>query len=240
MIEMVHHQLKKHTYKIAVGVPMVFLIASSLSLVRDTEEMCIVPTDNRYVEVGETVTLQVFADSDVPVNVIGATIVVPPESVTIKDVSRDNSIIDLWSEEPIVSGSSTVHFSGGIVQKSGFVGNGLVLTITVEPTQEGEARIYFEDTKMLAHDGTGMEITCSDNPIVLSVRPKSHPSPDVNGDKRVNLFDFGIVSARLFMVYEKSYDLNLDGKITIADIGVLITNIGSGSKLGSLAILSTK
>ena len=52
------------------------------------------------------------------------------------------------------------------------------------------------------------------------------PNPDVNGDKSVNLFDFGIVSARLFMVYERPYDLNLDGKITIADIGILIANIG--------------
>lgn len=219
---------------------MVFLLASSLSLIRNSEEMCIVPADNRYVEVGEVVTLQVLADANEPVNVISATIVAPEDFIAFKEVSRENSIVDLWSEEPTISTPSTVHFSGGIVQDGGFTGTGVVLTLVIEPLQEGEASIYFEDTKMLAHDGTGMDVGCSNNPVVLSIRPKSHPSPDVNGDKYVNLFDFGIVSARLFMSYERSYDLNLDGKITIADIGVLISNFSSGTRLGSLAIMWKK
>ena len=236
MVEMVRHHLRKHKYKIAVGVPMVFLLASSLSLVRDPEEMCIVPSDNRYVEVGEQVTLEVIADADTPINVLSATIVTPP-SMTIQNISREESIIDLWSDEPVATADGKVHFSGGIIRDTGFLGRGLVLTLTVVPTEAGEAKIFFEDTTMLAHDGTGTEVTCSENPIVLSVRPESFPNPDVNGDKHVNLFDFGVVSARLFMAYNRSYDLNLDGKITIADIGVLISNISSGSRLGSLALL---
>ena len=238
MIAMVRHHLKKHKYKIAVGVPMVFLLASSLSLIRNPEEMCIVPSDNRYVEVGEQVTLEVIADADTPINVVSATIVTPPQAITIQDISKEESVITLWSEEPIASDDGKVHFSGGIVRDTGFLGRGLILTVT--PTEAGEANIYFEDTKMLAHDGTGMEVACSENPIVLSVRPKSFPNPDVNGDQHVNIFDFGVISARLFMSYDRSYDLNLDGKITIADIGVLISNISSGSKLGSLAILWNK
>jgi hypothetical protein len=219
---------------------MAFLLASSLSLVRDSEEMCIVPDNNRYVEVGETVTLHVIADADTPINVIGGTIFVPTDLLSIESLSRENSIIDLWAEEPAIVNDSEVHFSGGVINKTGFLGNGRVLTLVVRPIKEGEASIRFDDTQMLAHDGTGMEVTCNNSPITLSIRPETYPSPDVNGDKQVNIFDFGIVSARLFMNYQRLYDLNLDGRITLSDIGILVTNMTTGTRLGSIAILYTK
>jgi hypothetical protein len=236
MMEMVRNRLKKHTYKIAFGVPFILLVASSLSLVRDKEEICIVPEDNRYVEVGETVTLQVIAEADEPINVIGATIAYPSTHIEVESLSRENSVIDLWSEEPEIQPNGLIHFSGGILAEEGFIGNGTVLTLITRPIKEGTATIDFTETTMLAHDGTGKDVVCGNAPIILSIRPKSYPSPDVNGDKRVNLYDFGIVSARLFMGYERPYDLNLDGKITISDIAVLIRNFREGSSLGSLAI----
>ena len=232
----VRHHLKKHRTKIAVTLPIAFLLASSLSLVRNPDEMCLMSEDNRYVEVGEEVTIQIIADADEPINVIGATITAPPELISISSISRENSIIDLWTQEPSITDNNAVTFSGGIVTSSGFTGNGTVLSFTVVPTAEGVAEIDFSDSQMLAHDGTGMPVSCSNSAIVLTIRPQEHPSPDVNGDKTVNLFDFGIVSARLFMAYERPYDLNLDGKITISDIGVLISNMRSSSNLGSLAV----
>lgn len=236
MIEMVRNRLKKHTYKIAFGIPAVLLLASSLSLMRDKEEVCIIPEDNRYVEVGETVTLHVTATADEPVNVIAATIAYPSEYIHIESISREHSIIDLWSEEPTVHDDGSIHFSGGIVSDEGFLGSGTVLTIITTPLKEGAASFAFTDKSMLAHDGTGMEVTCDTSPITLSIRPKTYPSPDVNGDKQVNLYDFGIVSAQLFMVYERAYDLNLDGKVTLSDVGILLKNIRGTDGLGSLAI----
>jgi len=226
ILTMVRHHIKTHRKKLALGIPMAFLLASSLSLVRNPDEMCLVPEDNRYVEVGETVTLFVTAEADEPVNVIGATIGYPTDLVSVESISRESSIIDLWTEEPYMDEADKIHFSGGVVSSTGFLGKGTVITVVFKPLKEGSAEIYFEETHMLAHDGTGLEVSCEQYPITLSIRPEEYPNPDVNGDKTVNLFDFGIVSARLFMVYERPYDLNLDGRITIADIGVLITNIG--------------
>lgn len=223
---MILHRIKKNRVKIALAVPVIFLVASSLSLVRSSDEICLIPKNNTYVEIGETVTLQVTAKADEPINVISGSIVMPASHITIEDMSRENSIIDLWTQEPAILDESKIFFSGGIVNNSGFTGTGVVFEIVLKPTQEGTVEIFFEDSKMLAHDGTGFEVVCGNNPVTLSIRPKEHPTPDVNGDKSVNLFDFGIVSARLFMVYERPYDLNLDGKITIADIGVLIANFG--------------
>lgn len=236
MLAMVRHSLKKHKYKIALGVPMIFLLASSLSLVRDSEEMCIVPDDNRFVEVGETVTLHVLANADTPINVIGGNIHIPSDYVSLDEIVLKDSIIDLWTEEPKLGDDQTLRFAGGVINESGFLGEGNVLTLVIHPTHEGEAVLTFTDTHMLAHDGTGLDVTCNNNPITLSIRPATYPTPDVNGDNRVNIFDLGIVSARLFMSYERPYDLNLDGLITISDIGVLITNLSGNSKLSSLAL----
>lgn len=232
---MAQYRLRKNKYKILLGIPIVILLASSLSIVRDSEDMCIVTNDSRYVEVGEEVTLQIVANADKPINAVSGTVYVPDDLLTVKSISHENSIIDLWSEEPTINDSG-ITFSGGIISKDGFTGDGNILTITVSPKKEGSAKIYFENTKMLAHDGTGMNVGCINNPITLVIRPEKHPSPDVNGDKRVNVFDFGIVSARLFMTYRREYDLNLDGKITIADILILISNMSSGKELSSMVI----
>jgi hypothetical protein len=238
MLRMIRYHLQRHKYKVVVGVPVVLLIASSLSFMRSAEEVCIVPEDNRFVEVGETVTLHVFAQSDEPVNVIAGTVHIPTDVLRVEDVHTADSIIDLWTEEPSVAeDGASIPFSGGIVTQEGFLGTGSVFTIVVRPIVEGKAELTFTDTTMLAHDGTGMEVTCGQSPITLSIRPSAHPSPDVNGDKVVNIFDFGIVSARLFMAYNALYDLNMDGRITLADIGIIISNIGDGGRMSSLALL---
>ena len=223
---MIRHHLERHRYKVVVGVPIVVLLASSLSFIRSAEEVYIVPDDSRFVAVGETVTLHIMAEADEPVNVIGATVAVPADTLTITNVSREDSIIDLWSEEPTVDDEGRVHFSGGIVRPSGFLGSGMVLTLVVEPHSIGTATLTFDAVQMLAHDGTGMEVVSSTNPITLHIREADTPSPDVNGDNVVNIFDFGIVSSRLFRSYEETYDLNQDGKITLADIGIIISNMG--------------
>lgn len=233
------YELTRHKYKIIVGVPMVVLLASSLSVMRDPDEVCLVPDDTSYVQVGETATLHVVADADEPINVIGATIEVPEEYATISGVSRENSIIDLWSEEPTIEDGHRVHFSGGILRDGGFTGNGTVLTVTVTMLAEGKAEVSLKDVSMLAHDGTGRQVNCGVNPMTFSIRPEDHPSPDVNGDRVVNLYDFGLVSMRLFMNYNKMFDLNLDGKITLTDIGIILSNLGHGNgQQSSLALLA--
>jgi len=231
----IRHHLKKHRTKIAITLPIAFLLASSLTLVRDHEEIYLTSEDSRYVEVGEQVTIQVLAKADEPINVIGANIHVPSDMATINAISREDSIIDLWTQEPSAT-DGTIAFSGGIITDNGYTGDGTLFSFVVTPTTEGTIEITFEDPQMLAHDGTGVNVEFEDNSLTLTVRPQEHPSPDVNGDKTVNLYDFGIVSVRIFMAYERSYDLNMDGKINLTDIGILFANMRNDPDLGSLAV----
>ncbi len=233
---MVHHKLKQHKYKILLGIPIIFLLASSLSFSKDTEQMCLTSEDNTFVSVGKNITIDIIANADTPINVISATVNIPTDFVSIEEISRENSIIDLWSKEPVIKDNSKIYFSGGIISHEGFTGKGKVLSIILKPKKEGVATLTFDENKMLAHDGTGREVGCKNNPLSLTIRKENTPSPDVNGDKKVNIFDFGIVSARLFMTYERSYDLNLDGKITITDIAILISNMRTGGNISSSII----
>lgn len=220
MLEMFKQNLKRHKYKIVVGLPMAVLLASSLSLVRDPAQVCIVPTDNRYVAVGEDVALEVTANATEVINVIGAKIRVPQDLLTVESISKEGSILTLWTEEPHVS-QGIVQFSGGIVREGGFLGDGTVLTIHVRPTHSGNAEVSFDEVHMLAHDGTGREVECGKGPIMLSIRDADKPSPDVNHDKQVNIFDLGLVSANIFLGYESFYDLNSDGTISVADLSII-------------------
>lgn len=236
MLGMVTHYLKRHKYKIAVGVPVVVLLASSLSLVRSQNDLYIVPEDSRYVEVGELVTLEVTMTAGQPINVIGGSIEVPGDLLQIEQISTATSAIDLWTEKPHITESGLVAFSGGILTPGGFTGSGIVFELVVRVLAPGKATVALRDVQMLAHDGRGTKIASGVNPIVLSIRSSERPSPDVNGDKEVDFFDFGIVSARMFRRYEKNYDLNADGHINAEDLAIVFSNLIDESRLGSLAI----
>lgn len=237
---MIRYHIHRHRYKIVVGVPVAILIASSLSFMRSPDDVCIVPEDTRFVEVGESVTLHVIANTSEPVNVIGADIHIPNDTLKLDEIDREGTIIDLWTQEPHTEdlGETTrISFSGGIVSDTGLLGDAIVLSFSVTPHASGTATVYYEDVEMLAHDGTGRTVSCGHHPVTLTIRDAETPSPDVNDDKVVNLFDLGIVSSRLFLAYNSIYDLNQDGRVTLSDLFVVIENMGdSDSPMGSLAL----
>lgn len=237
---MVMHHLKRHSYKIAVGVPIAVLLASSLSFTRSADDVCILPEDNHYVEVGELVTLDLRIHADEPINVVSGVARLPLDRVSLSSLATGTSIIDLWTEEPHMDEDGSIRFSGGIVSPDGFFGEGTLARIVVMPTEVGEAVFSFEEGHLFAHDGSGSEVACGTGPTTLMVRPAAHPTPDVNGDKRVNLFDLSLVSSRMFMQYERTYDLNLDGKITVADLSIIFNTFMNASRMGSLAMFWDK
>lgn len=237
MLSMVRHQLKRHRVKLAIGLPALLLVASSLTLLRAEDSVGLVPAPSRFVAVGEEVPILVVAETKSPINVVGAQVRFPSERIEIVRIEKTNSIVDLWTEEPTVA-SGTVTFSGGTIQEGGFVGSGVVATLHVRPLLKGKTTLVFDEAHMLAHDGTGTDIIASTNPVVLSVREAGTASPDVNNDNKVNLADFGIVSSRLFGDYSAEYDLNGDGAITLEDISIVVSSLFEESRLGSFALLS--
>jgi hypothetical protein len=234
-MHMFYYHIKRHRYKIVAGVPIAILVATSLSFSQGGYSMCVTPETNRYVTIGDTVSLDLVAQADEPINVIGATVVIPTQFVELLEVSKSTSVIDLWSEEPTLT-KDALTFSGGIMRSGGLVGSGNVLTLLIRPHTEGVATFTLQDSKMYAHDGTGREVACSTNALSVWVRPADHPSPDVNNDNAVNMLDIGIVSTHLYFRYSSKHDLNVDGKIDFEDMRILFAHLKKSGPLESLAI----
>ncbi len=232
-MNMFYYHIKRHRYSIVAGVPIVVLVATSLSLMERPHTMRLAPEGQRYVTVGEEVKLDLVLESTQPVNVVGATVHVPSAQMKLQSLSTEDSIVDIWSEGPKVDGD-TVSFSGGIVEKDGFTGTGTVITLITTPHTEGEAVFQLENATVLAHDGVGSAIAHSKHSLTLWVRAPEKPSPDVNSDSKVNLLDVGIISSHLYFRYKDEYDLNDDGAIDFADLFILFSNFSRGSTLEGL------
>jgi len=67
------------------------------------------------VYVGETLSATLILDTpDKPVNVIGAKIAFPTDKMEVISLSKVDSIINLWVEEPAYSNATgTITFAGG-------------------------------------------------------------------------------------------------------------------------------
>ena len=226
MRQTLHYHLKRHRYKVLVGAPVILLVASSLSFSRTAENMCLVTDDTQFVRIGESVTMHVVASADEPINVLGGTVSLPAHLVHVDTITREQSIVSLWIEEPTLTESGTlIRFSGGIINQGGFTGKGDIFSFTLHPTATGTAEFAFTETHMLAHDGTGKEVTCPGMSLHLVIRDADAPSPDVNSDRTLNLYDVGLMTIHLFSSYNPLYDLNHDGVVTMRDLGLLLSTI---------------
>ncbi len=230
---MFYYHIKRHRYTIVAGVPIVVLVASSLSFVQRPYTMYLAPEEHRYVTVGEQVTLDLVIKSDQPINVVSATMHVPTERLTIDSVITDTSIVNLWSETPRMA-DNTISFSGGIISDTGFMGTGTILTLVATPHTEGEATFSLDNATILAHDGVGSTVAHSKHTFTLWVRAPEHPSPDVNNDAKVNIVDAGIITGYLYFRYKQEYDLNNDGVIDLADMYIVLSNMSRGASIEGL------
>lgn len=213
-----------HKYKIAFGLPIAVLLASTIGFSGPKEALDFLPSKN-YIAVGATTSVSVRAYSKEPVNVIGGTVILPPE-LRVISVNGDDSIIDLWTKEPVVShDTSFIEFAGGIISKEGFTGSGELFRFEVEAIKKGKAELLFEDATILAHDGKASETLDETKETTFYIRDTNVPSPDLNRDNRITILDVTIISAKLFGAYDPLYDFNLDGRVTVADILLLIRGL---------------
>ena len=219
------HVIRRHKYKLAIGIPIVVLIASTIGF-SSTADMLGFQPAKRFLAVGATTTVSVTVSTKTPINAVGGTVVLP-EELKLLDSSVDETIINLWTIEPKAQeGDTSIEFSGGIISPDGFVGDGTVLHFTVEALGPGTGEILFAEPEILAHDGRGTNVLQREQTLRFVIRPENEPSPDLNQDNRVSVVDVALVSRKLFGKYDRDYDLNLDGKVTLADIILLIQKLG--------------
>ncbi len=111
-------------------------------------------------------------------NAVSGVVSYPKDLLEIVSISKSQSVISLWVQEPYFSNSEgTVHFEG-IVLNPGFTGNGgKVLTITFKVKSTGQADLVFAAGSVLANDGEGSEILTSKSGAQFSFTSPAVPPP---------------------------------------------------------------
>ena len=237
------HLVRRHRRFVGHGVLVFALLATSVITFNDgTTTLFFMPHSGDKIRVGETAEIDVFVVMLTSINALGATVMFPPETLEIVGISKEKSFLDLWTEETsIKEDAGEVHFSGGTFRPGGLAGTGTMLTLTVKALRPGEAKISFGEAEIYSHDGKGLVVDRELRTMSIAIAPKDTgstapaetkpivdtyaPSPDINGDGRVNLIDASILTYHLFRSYEPRFDLDADGKVGLSDISVLFARM---------------
>lgn len=203
------------------------------------------PTSGTRI-VGETFVTTLKIKSTTPVNVFKGLLVFDESKLTVTSIDYNTSIADLWAEEPWYSnGDGTINFTGGTTARGGFVGEGILITITFTAKNPGEAMVALEDMRVLRHDGFGTEAPLSapidavfaveeaqleketlfNGPLEgpkVTVIPEA-PDRDLNDDGKQSMADVSIFMSDLVSKNLRS-DLNGDGAVNLEDLSILTQN----------------
>lgn len=204
--------------------------------------------DSNDLYVGETSSIDINLNANVPINAIGTTIGFPTDSLEVIGISKKKSVLDLWTEETAINeDSGEVHFSGGSVRPGGLVGTGTALTLTVRAKKAGDATLAFKEAQVFPDDGKGKPLSSELRSFTYHIVQKSSPAPastpqeiappinteevqmprsaDLDGNGSVNLIDVSILAIHLFGSYDARYDLNLNGAVDLPDLSILFSKM---------------
>ena len=194
--------------------------------------------------VGDTVNLILVVNSQTrAMNTAGGTVVFDPKKLQLTGISKENSIISLWINDPSISisdsSNGSIVFLGGITSP-GFIGNqGQIISISFKVIATGNTSINVVNPQVLANDGLGTDLAASviSSQIVLK-EPVTISSTDINNDGKVDMVDFSVVlsnygkkvdassvskSGMATVTTLSSSDFNSDGVVDIKDISILLS-----------------
>ena len=119
------------------------------------------PSAETYT-VGNTFSIQVRVNTGgVAVNAVDGGLVFNPDKLEVRSVSKEDSILSLWVQEPVFSNSlGTINFGGG-KPTPGYTGSsGVIITVTfrAKTASFGMANVTFSGGSVLADDGKGTNV----------------------------------------------------------------------------------
>ena len=214
------------------------LAAATSSLPTDKTVVFFNPSTTSPLSIGDTVDVDINVHAIVPINVFGATISFPQDSMEVIGISKSKSFLDLWTEETVIREDvGEVHFSGGTIQKGGLSGVATALTITLRAKKSGHVDLTFLNADVLANNGKGdflenerRSISFEINRPILVLPTSSASEVESIGstnreDGNVSLLDMSIFTIHLFGPYSIKYDVNRDGVLNLSDLSAFFGRI---------------
>lgn len=185
---------------------------------------------------GEAFTIQVYAYATVPVNAVDVEIEYPADKIEILSVDKGQSVLTIWTEEPVVSQSS-ITFAGGTFQR-GFVGEHIVATIEARAKFTGQTELSVDSVELLAGDGKGTPVAVDttnqttktsfyiydedNDPESIRAALGININPDINNDGKVTLADISIFMSAWTATDRGTFDFNSDGKMNFVDFSIIL------------------
>lgn len=117
---------------------------------------------------------------DTSMNAASGTVTFPTDKLQVVSVSKSNSIVDFWAQEPSFSNTSgTVKFEGVVLPPGFQGGNGRIITINFKGKASGVAEVKTVGGQVLANDGVGTSILSAATGAVFTIREAQVPAPEV-------------------------------------------------------------
>ena len=217
----IKHLFGTHRKKIYYGAPIIFLLLIGTSSTLAAGNALLFSATTLFPSVGDSVPITLEVTTKAAINAAGGTITFDPAILHADSVTRTSSIIDLWSEEPVLSNESgTIHFSGGIINVTGHVGgnHGPIFVVNFHALKAGKIVISLKDGELLANNGEGTNVLSGVGTVTLYVRAQGAASADVNDDGILSISDVNSLYLKTFRAYDAKYDQNGDGKLDWSDV----------------------
>ncbi|MCK5475333.1 MAG: hypothetical protein KAI71_01985 [Candidatus Pacebacteria bacterium] len=131
-----------------------FILFMVAPFVAKASDVFFIPQNLQYHN-NDTFIKNVYIDTkDKNINVVRSEITFNPDVLEVIDIIKGESIIKLWTEEPIISNvEGLIKFSGGV--PNGYKGSELVLKIIFKTKNEGDCQLDFSQTEIFLNDGKG-------------------------------------------------------------------------------------
>jgi hypothetical protein len=213
--------------------PLRLIIASTILLVGAlTASLALAPSEG--VEAGLSLSpheltatldtpikLEVTISAQKPINAFMGEVVFDTNLFTVDHIEYNTELADLWVTEPWYSkADNTIYFAGGTTRAGGFLGKDNLLTIYLSSRNTGETVVGIKNARVLKHDGFGTDATLGtsiDTVISLLAQDEVEPADDKKDTE----------TAVTILPSLPNYDINNDGKVSLADVASLMLKLGS-------------
>jgi len=178
---------------------------------------------NETPVINEPFSVNLHLTASEAVNVFTGILLFDTAQLEIAAIDYNTSVADLWAEEPWYNnGEGTLTFTGGITRPGGFTGTEDIIRVTFKPKALGESIITMNNIRILKHDGLGTDAPVpSPLETIFTITSNTLPPEALNENLAVD-------SPRLLILPAKAnIDLNQDGKQTIADTSIFMTQFAT-------------
>lgn len=164
--------IKKYNKKIKVllNISIIFITLFFFAPTSQAMTEVYFQKDSKEIIKGDTFLVNLKISSEKIMNVVDGTITYDKDKLEIREVKINNSLLSLWTKEPIFNNEiGELSFTGGT--PDGFNGkDGQILEITFFAKKEGLSLVGFKDIfSVFISDGKGTKINPWLKPISLSI-----------------------------------------------------------------------